>query len=453
MKEKLVISPNSFIFSEWKTPPPPIYMQYWMFNVTNSENVTQGQKPTVEQIGPFTYRLYQPKTDIAFYVNNTVSYKFNHTLVFQPDMSFAHPDDIYITQLNVPLLTVQSLTQKLSIPHNLINLLILALGDTKVFVNHTVEEWLFGYPDPVFHAVHVIMNILHKHFSPKFGFFVDYNNSNDGLYLANTGKDDITKSNQVCKWNGNDSLQWWTSDEANMINGTDGTFMSPKVDKTKKLYAFVTDICRSVYFRYEKDTSIRDINTLKFTMPAIVFANATENPDNAGFCVPANNCLDSGVLDISTCKQDAPIVVSSPHFYLGSSKYIHGVNGMHPNKNEHETYVDVEPLSGSVLRAAKRLQINSHLQYLGIFSSLKHVNDVILPMLWLNESVMVDTATANMFKSDMLSLIKVAHVLPYVILGIGLALVLIGAILLALWYKRKNTLFAHVPLEDESLEK
>ena len=449
LQEKLLISPDSFIFSEWKTPPPPIFMQYWMFNVTNSDNVTQGHKPTVEQVGPFTYRLYQPKTDIAFYPNNTVSYKFNHTLVFQPDMSYANPADVNITQLNVPLLTVQSLTKKYKIPTYLVKLLILALGDTAVFVNHTVEEWLFGYPDPVFKAVSVIMDILHKHFAPDFGLFVGYNNSNDGVYLVNTGKDDITKSNQICKWNGNDSLPWWTSAEANMVNGTDGTFMSPKVDTSKKLYAFVTDICRSVYFQFEKDSSVKGINTVRFTMPAVVFENATENPDNAGFCVPPKNCLDSGVLDISTCKQGAPVVLSSPHFYLASSRYIHGVNGMHPNKKEHETFVDIEPLSGSVLNAAKRLQINTHLQNLGIFSNLKHVNDVILPMLWLNESFTLDTATANMFKSQVFSLIKLVHVLPFVILGLGLALMLIGCVLLALWYKRRNSLFVSVPLEED----
>ena len=454
LKSKLVISPNSFIFSEWLNPPIPIYMQYWMFNVTNSEQVIQGQKPTVEEIGPFTYQLYQPKTDIAFYLNSTVSYKFNHALVYESSMSIKDPHSVKITQLNIPLLTIQSLVKNFNIPKYLVNLLILALNDSDVFVSHTVHEWLFGYPDPVFHAVHVVMNLLHKKFSPNFGLFLGYNNSNDGTYLVYTGEDDITKSNQICKWNSNNTLSWWSSAAANMINGTDGTFFSPKVSKSKNLYAFVTDICRSVYFRFESDSNVKGIDTWRFIMPAEVFANATINQDNAGFCVPAKKCLDSGVLDISTCKQGAPIVLSSPHFYLSAPQYIHGVNGMHPNKKEHETYVDIEPLSGSVFSGAKRLQINAYLKNQNIFKSLKHVHDVILPILWLNESVKLDDPTANMFKSDVVVLINFVHALPYVLLGVGLALALIGCILIYLWHRRKNNgLFLSVPLEDESNDK
>lgn len=40
-----------------------------------------------------------------------------------------------------------------------------------------------------------------------------------------------------------------------------------------------------------------------------------------------------------------PGVVSFPHFYLAEDKYVHGVYGMAPNKEEHETAIDIEPVS------------------------------------------------------------------------------------------------------------
>lgn len=42
--------------------------------------------------------------------------------------------------------------------------------------------------------------------------------------------------------------------------------------------------------------------------------------------------------------QGAPIVVSFPHFYQADPKYINGVEGLNPNKEEHETYLDLQPV-------------------------------------------------------------------------------------------------------------
>lgn len=42
--------------------------------------------------------------------------------------------------------------------------------------------------------------------------------------------------------------------------------------------------------------------------------------------------------------QGAPIVVSFPHFYQADPKYINAVEGLNPNKEEHETYLDLQPV-------------------------------------------------------------------------------------------------------------
>ena len=40
----------------------------------------------------------------------------------------------------------------------------------------------------------------------------------------------------------------------------------------------------------------------------------------------------------------APVALSSPHFLYGDPQLIHNVTGLHPNKEEHATWIDIDPV-------------------------------------------------------------------------------------------------------------
>ena len=46
------------------------------------------------------------------------------------------------------------------------------------------------------------------------------NGSNDGVYQVYTGADDYMQINNIKKWKGMEQLEWWTTPEANAINGS-----------------------------------------------------------------------------------------------------------------------------------------------------------------------------------------------------------------------------------------
>lgn len=55
-QQEIVLVEGSRVFESWKTPPPPVYMEFFFFNVTNVDQILAKGKPEVTQVGPYTYR-------------------------------------------------------------------------------------------------------------------------------------------------------------------------------------------------------------------------------------------------------------------------------------------------------------------------------------------------------------------------------------------------------------
>lgn len=55
-QQEIVLVEGSRVFESWKTPPPPVFMEFFFFNVTNADEFLKGAKPELIQIGPYTYR-------------------------------------------------------------------------------------------------------------------------------------------------------------------------------------------------------------------------------------------------------------------------------------------------------------------------------------------------------------------------------------------------------------
>ncbi|GLD55240.1 lysosome membrane protein 2-like protein [Lates japonicus] len=219
-----------------------------------------------------------------------------------------------------------------------------------------------------------------------------------------------------------------------MINGTNGASFHPIITKNETLYMFSSDLCRSLYALYEEDVTVKGIPGYRFVPPSEVFANLTVNPANAGFCVPAGNCLGSGVLNVSGCKQGAPIIMSSPHFYQADEKFVQDVFGMKPKKEQHETTIDINPLTGIILQAAKRLQINVYVEKIPTFSQTGNVRTVVFPVVYLNESVIIDDTSVKKLRVIVTEQNVVVNV-PFILIGLG---IILGGVFMFLMCRQKT---------------
>ncbi|XP_013421043.1 lysosome membrane protein 2-like [Lingula anatina] len=121
-----------------------------------------------------------------------------------------------------------------------------------------------------------------------------------------------------------------------------------------------------------------------------------------------------------------PAIVSLPHFYQGDQSLVDAFDGLHPTKDVHQTFLDVEPYTGALLRASKRLQVNIWLQKISRFTETDHLPDFLpFPVMWLNESALVEESTADELKSQLLTVIKVSQGGEYAFIAIGSIMVLV----------------------------
>lgn len=444
VKEEIVLRNGTDAFMAWENPPPPVYMQFYFFNVTNPAEVLEGDRPAVLEIGPYTYREFRPMEQVIFLENGTKISAVNpKTYVFEANMSVGPENDL-IRTVNIPALTVMEMVKDRPFIRTIISDIMKSRNEG-LFMTRTVEELLWGYEDPLLARIHQIYSSVESHF----GLFYKMNATDDGEYVFLTGEQNYKDFSRVVEWRGESSLKWWSTDDCNMINGTNAASFHPVITKNETLYIFSSDLCRSIYIRYEKDVSVRGIPAYRFVPPSEVFGNLTVNPANAGFCVPAGNCLASGLLNVSMCKQGAPIIMSSPHFYQADEKFVDDVFGMKPKKEYHETVLDINPLTGFLLRAAKRMQVNAYVEKIPNFSQTGNVQTLVFPVMYLNESMTIDEESANKVKAVVTAGNVVLNI-PFIFIGLGILMGVVFMLLMCWQRGPESTATERQPLLSSS---
>ncbi|XP_037548221.1 scavenger receptor class B member 1 [Nematolebias whitei] len=426
-----IISPsNELSYSMWKDLPVPFFMSVYFFNVLNPQEVLNGEKPMVEERGPYVYRKRFQKENITFHPNGTVSYIEYRSYYFDRSMSVGNESDI-VTIPNMLVLGAAVMLQDM--PYAL-RLLVSATFKTfseGPFLTKTVGELLWGYDSK-------LVDFLNQYLpgmlptSGRFGLFVEFNNSNTGLFTVHTGKDDITKVHKVDSWNGLRELNYWRTPQCNMINGTAGQMWPPFMTKESTLPFYSPDVCRSMELVYKQSGNMKGIPSYRFVAPKTLFANGTDYTPNEGFCP----CRQSGLLNVSTCRHNSPTFISHPHFFNGDPVLQDFVLGLHPNEEEHGLFIDIHPLTGIPLNVSVRLQLNLYMKKVSGITETGKISEVVMPMLWFEESGYIDGPVLTTFHTNLVVLPAVMEYIQYIFIALGLVTIIVASLV---HYKAKAT--------------
>ncbi|XP_022066702.2 lysosome membrane protein 2-like isoform X2 [Acanthochromis polyacanthus] len=434
LKKEIVLVEGSRVFESWKTPPPPVYMEYFFFNVTNVKEFLNGAKPEVRQVGPYAYREYRYKDNVSMVEDGKMVSGYNtKSFVFLRERSVGDPTVDNITTVNIPAWAVMNKVKDSYFKATMMSVWMTSVGSDP-FTTRTVDELLWGYEDPLLSRLARTQPDLEK----IFGLMYKKNGSNDGEFVYHTGQENYLDYGRVVTWQGQSQLTFWTSNQSNSINGSDGSAFHPLLEKNERLYIFTPDLCRSIYMEFEKDVEVKGIPAYRFTPPRSVLASKEENPANEGFCVSPKECLGTGLLKVSPCRKGAPVVASFPHFYLAESKFVNAIGGMSPERTHHQTFLDLNPTTGVIVRASKRAQINILLSRIGGMPRTRHLNDTIFPVMFINESVVIDDASAARVQKLLLIVTLVSN-FPLFIVGLGGIMLVVFIILLIRARKQKTS--------------
>ncbi|KAB0354382.1 hypothetical protein FD755_022920 [Muntiacus reevesi] len=88
VSHNIVLRNGSETFDSWKKPPLPVYTQFYFFNVTNPEEILNGETPRLEEVGPYTYSNFPH--NLCKHLSNKVSlYQVKKKIILEEaDRSF-----------------------------------------------------------------------------------------------------------------------------------------------------------------------------------------------------------------------------------------------------------------------------------------------------------------------------------------------------------------------------
>ncbi|CAG7833577.1 unnamed protein product [Allacma fusca] len=421
------------VWDKWSDIPIPVYLKFYIFNVTNPLEVERGEKPRLQQVGPYSYREKRRKVDLSVSEDeDVVTYRQPVEYFFEENMSSGSEDDL-VNIINIPFVAVAHKAEEL--PYFIRYLVSMYLENFKqtLCITRTVGEILFqGYHEPMLSELQEITGekILKEE---KFGLYYPKNGTDDGLFEIYSGVKDVSKFGLIKTWNNKTQLDWWLKTEGNYcnnINGTDGSLYPPFVKKDRILYIFHPDICRSLGLTYSHDTEFMGIPGYRFTAPRSMLEDPKVNHDNLCFCPDDSDnyakCLKAGAIDLSSCRDGAPVAMSTPHFYEADEEYIQQSIGIRPVQELHETFLDIEPNTGLIMQAHKRIQINVRLKKMPFIDTFKDVPEMLFPVLWADEYATLDDENAGTLKKQLITPLKIVEVTKWIILCVSIILICAG---------------------------
>ncbi|XP_029051000.1 scavenger receptor class B member 1-like [Osmia bicornis bicornis] len=379
-------------FLYWQQPPVDLTVKVYVFNYTNLKEFESGNatRLRVQEVGPFVYQESLRRVNVQLHENKTVTYQEKRSYRWISGLS---EDEIVIVP-NVLLISALAKSRNLMYIMQIMLTTMLSSVGAKPFLELTVGEYLWGYEDELFEMAKLVAPAKQPIAYDKFGILAMKNGVSADRITIHTGIDDLRNLGMIQRINGMEHHHVWEDEHCDRIYGTDGSMFPPHwiAQPNNTLYVYVKDACRRLPLVYERRGFANGIPTLRYKLPSNVFTPTT-NKDSC-FCPKESHdslrrtCPPVGTLNVSACKFGSPMLVSFPHFYAGDESLFQRIEGLEPDQERHESYIELHPRLGIVVDTKMRFQLNLEVQKaVGVPFSGSMEDGSILPLIWMDSGI------------------------------------------------------------------
>ncbi|XP_077518851.1 scavenger receptor class B member 1-like [Amblyomma americanum] len=446
LNKQVSITEGSTAFHMWKDVGScyDMSVNMYFFNITNAEEANRGRaKPRVRQMGPYAYRMVWVKDNITFNDNGTVSFLEKITFHFDAENSEGSEDDL-VTTVNVPYVATLHLLSNQNVFLRALGNRLLSSLEQRPFLTRSVRELSFeGYPDVLMMMAAVVgkghnarggkadvasvLRTGHRTLvdvmksqpvgaAGRFAYMAGRNDTFHERLTMFTGEGNISRINYLDSVDGKRRLNIWADELCDQVRGSFGN-VRPPLSTSNSETVFIPDLKRTFDLHHVADSKVGSLKTRRFAVTRDLFDK--KSPENACYNA-ARNYLPSGVSDFGPLQDGVPIVLSLPHFLYGSSALFTGVDGLHPEKEQHLFYIDSEPTTGASVSGRVRLQLNVLLKDVGYLMT-SELGYTVMPLFW--QEVVADA------QAHTLARIRLAVLAPILVRCTAIFLLVASAIL------------------------
>eukprot|EP00003_Mantamonas_plastica_P029235 TRINITY_DN688_c1_g1_i4.p1 TRINITY_DN688_c1_g1~~TRINITY_DN688_c1_g1_i4.p1 ORF type:complete len:631 (+),score=167.59 TRINITY_DN688_c1_g1_i4:166-2058(+) len=289
-----------------------------------------------------------------------------------------------------------------------------------VFGWRSTHEWIWGWNNPLLEMLAPGSQFVSYQFNDT-----DHQaaTSHAAMDTHWTGKRNILQIQQFLTWHNFTGAVTGVWGQPEPLGGCDGNQFPIFLNASDRVHVWENDLIRNLILLPIGDVQVKGINLRRYEIDNVTF-------------VPSDRYYTPfrGLANMTGPNQGAPMFYGKPHFLDCDSSWVDLVDGLSPpNRTLHDTWLDIEPITGSTMNVHKRFAINTYISKTDTTLDFYNGNiakGLMYPVFWLDETATVSEDLASKFKGSVYLAMTIEKISFYGGINLGAVGVFSGFLIL-----------------------
>ncbi|RZF32365.1 hypothetical protein LSTR_LSTR001829 [Laodelphax striatellus] len=125
---------------------------------------------------------------------------------------------------------------------------------------------------------------------------------------------------------------------------------------------------------------------------------------------------------------DVPVIMSKPHFLDAADDLLDDIDGLKPDPEIHNSFFDIEPITGIPLKGYQRIQVNLKLNQITTMTLMKDLRNLTFPLLWVEEGSQLGPEEVDKLNELIIEQLLIINIVKWSILTISSSVIIITSL-------------------------